>query len=243
MLVSLSPNGGAFACVPGETGGRHLASRYLTLGMALACGPAAQAAMVFDELASGDLSNNPAQPTMLAVDLGSTFVHATCSSRDRDYFTLRLPPGTAIVSIKLQRCDGVEATFLGLQAGDAFTERPDQADLSRTLGYATFFRSDVDVDLLQRLSQAPHAIGFSGPLVGKDFTFWVEQKSTSPVSYELEFTVVRIPAPGVGLLGAVGLGLGIWSNRRVRASHRRVEANRSPFAAFAEVGRPRSVNG
>lgn len=186
------------------------------LSLALAVTSATHAMVVFDELASGDLSNNPGQPTLLAVDLGSNFLSATASSRDRDYFTLRLPPGAALASLLLRTSNGVEATFLGLQAGNSFTEPPELANLSRTLGYTTFFATDVDTDLLGRLADAPEAIGFSGPLVGRDFTFWVDQKNTSPASYGLEFVIVQIPSPGPWAVALSCLGVTLGSRRRAR---------------------------
>lgn len=190
----------------------------LGIAIALAASSASQAATYFDELASGDLSNNPALPTLLAVDLGSNFVSASASAQDRDYFTLRLPPGHALGAILLRKSDGVEATFLGLQSGSIFTEPPELANLSRTLGYTEFFGHDVNADLLPMLAHAPEAIGFSGPLVGRDFTFWIEQKNTSPATYDLEFVIVQIPSPGAWVLAASGLGLSLWSGRRSRPS-------------------------
>lgn len=193
-------------------------TQYLGIALALSAASSAHALIYFDELASGDLSNIPALPSLLAVDLGSNFVSASASAQDRDYFTLRLPPGCALGSILLRKSDGVEATFLGLQSGSAFTEPPELANLSRTLGYTEFFGHDVNADLLPMLADAPEAIGFSGPLVGRDFTFWVEQKNTSPAAYDLEFVIVQIPSPGAWALAASGLGLSFWTGRRSRAS-------------------------
>lgn len=184
---------------------------------AFASASLSSAMMIFNELASGDLSNNAALPTFLPVDLGSNFLFGTVSSQDRDYFTLRLPPGTALASILLRQSDGVQDTFLGLQAGSSFTEPPQAANLTRTLGYTTFFPSDVNTDLLPRLADAPEAIGFSGPLAGIDFTFWVEQKHTSPAAYDFEFIIVGIPSPGAWVLGLAGLGMSLWSTRRSRS--------------------------
>lgn len=177
---------------------------------------AAPAMLIYNELGDPDLSNIAAHPTNLVVDLGSNFLHASVSSKDRDYFTLRLPPGAALASILLRRSDGVEATFLGLQAGTAFTEPPEFANLTRTLGYTEFFAPDVNADLLAKLADAPEAIGFAGPLAGSAFTFWVEQKNTSPAAYDLEFIIVQIPSPGAWVLALAGLSVSLWSNQRSR---------------------------
>lgn len=193
---------------------------HLGIAMVCAASSAAQAVTFFDELASGDLSNNPAVPSLLAVAQGSNFISASVSARDRDYFTLRIPPGFALASILLRKSDGVEATFLGLQSGSVFTEPPELANLSRTLGYTEFFGHNVNVDLLPMLADAPEAIGFSGPLIGRDFTFWVEQKNTSPAAYDLEFVIVQIPSPGAWALGLAGLGVSLWSGRRSRGPAR-----------------------
>lgn len=194
-----------------------MAVQHLGFALALAHALAAQGVIYFDELASGDLSNNPGSPTLLVVGLGSNFVSASVSSRDRDYFTLQLPPGLGLAAVMLRRSDGVEATFLGLQAGEVFTEPPDFANLSRTLGYTEFFAPDVNTDLMPRLAAAPEAIGFSGPLAGFALTFWVEQRNTSPAIYELEFVTVQIPSPGPVALAITGLAASLWTGRRTRA--------------------------
>jgi hypothetical protein len=176
------------------------------------------AGLIYNELGDSDLSNLASSPTVLAVDFGSNFLSASASSQDRDYFSLRLPPGSILAAIMLRRSDGVEATFLGMQQGQVFSEPPHAADLARTLGYAEFFASDVSTDLLTKLAAAPDAIGFSRPLVGADFTFWVEQKNTSPATYDLEFVIASIPSPGAWVLTAAGLGVGLWSGRRNRST-------------------------
>lgn len=199
------------------------------LALCLLVVPVAQGMVIFDELSKGDLSNDPGLPTLMTVGLGSSVVSATVSSRDRDYFTLRLPQGAALSGVWLRRSDGVEATFVGVQAGAVFTEPPESADLRRTLGYTEFFAPDVNTDLLAKLADAPGAIGFAGLLMVGDFTFWVEQKNTSPALYEFEFVIVQIPSPGGWGVVLAGVGIGCGIRRRRAGMGRNAERVWNPF--------------
>ncbi len=168
---------------------------------------ATRATLIFNELASGDLSSNPLSPTALLVGLGSNWINASVDKLDRDYFSITLPPGASLTGIILRASVGSEATFLGLQPGAAFTEPPDAAQLHNLLGYASFFGKDVGTDLLPTIASAADAIGFRTPLEGITFTFWVEQFNPAPASYELEFVVGDASIPSPGSLAYIAAGV------------------------------------
>jgi len=164
----------------------------------------ASAMLIFNELASGDLSSNPLNPTKLNVDVGSNFIDGSVDAKDRDYFTLTLPVGAHLTAIILRASSGSDATFLSFQSGATFTEPPGGADLRNLLGYASFFHSDIGTDLLQTLGSASEAIGFKDSPSGETFTFWVDQSNPAPANYNFEFVIASdIPSPGtVAMLAA-----------------------------------------
>lgn len=189
--------------------GRMLLPIVLLLGTAAP----ANAMLIFNELAEGDLSSNPLDPTSLNVDLGSNFIDGSVDARDRDYFTLRLPPGSRLAAIILLASSGSDATFLSFQAGESFTEPPAGADLRNLLGYASFFHTDIGTDLLQTVGSASEAIGFKESPSGNTFTFWVEQSNPAPANYKFEFVIASdIPTPPASL-ALVAMGFG-WTRRK-----------------------------
>jgi hypothetical protein len=191
--------------------------------------PSAHGSLVFNELAYGDLSNDPLAPTALSLDLGGNWIMGSVDRRDRDYFSLKLPEGCVLAAVVLRASVGSEATFLCLQSGPRLTEQPDAVSLENLLGYASFFSFDVGTDLLPRLGQASAAIGFKGRLSGDVYTFWLEQASTAPTWYELEFVVeTSIPSPGMGAIASAALGAGAVRRRRRQAFR---EAYQSPPSA------------
>lgn len=182
-----------------------------------AAASSSRAMLIFDELASGDLSSNPLLPTLLHVDLGSNFIDGSVDRNDRDYFTLALPTGAHLTAIILRASSGSEATFLSLQSGSIFTEPAAGTDLRNVLGYVSFFHSDVGTDLLQSLGSASDAIGFRGFPDGEMFTFWIDQSSLSPANYRLEFIVAQnIPSPGTIAMMAAAVIMVIPRSRRSR---------------------------
>ncbi|MBX3379012.1 MAG: hypothetical protein KF805_02870 [Phycisphaeraceae bacterium] len=185
-----------------------------SLSVAAAAFPAS-AMLIYDETASGDLSSNPLLPTPLSLDLGSNFIDGSVDSRDRDYFTLTLPPGTHLAAIVLLASSGSEATFLSFQSGATFTEPAGGADLRNLLGYASFFHSDIGTDLLQSLGSASDAIGFNGSPTGEIFTFWIDQASPTAANYKFEFLVASdIPTPGTFAILATAIVIALPRNRR-----------------------------
>lgn len=190
----------------------------LAFSVAIAAATSSSNAMlIFDELASGDLSSNPLLPTLLHGDVGSNFIDGSVASNDRDYFTLVLPAGTHLTAIILRASSGSDATFLSLQSGSIFTEPAAGTDLRNVLGYVSFFHSDVGTDLLQSLGSASDAIGFKDSPEGEMFTFWIDQLSPSPANYRFEFIIAEdIPSPGTIAMMAAAMIMVIPRSRRNR---------------------------
>jgi hypothetical protein len=59
------------------------------------------------------------------------------------------------------------------------------------------------------------AIGFTPPLTGSDYTFWIQQFNAQPFGYSFNFVVAPEPDTGV-LLSAGMLGLLGFARRRGR---------------------------
>src|SRR5947208_7419755 len=81
--------------------GRRLA---VLLATAYLSGVAAYGSVIYDENASGDLSDSGLSPTLLTVSVGSSQIFGVTGNRtgfDRDYFTITVPTGAVLTSIVL----------------------------------------------------------------------------------------------------------------------------------------------
>lgn len=91
---------------------------------------ASRAVVAHDEAASGDLSNDRSQPTLVPLALGTNSVVASMAQFDEgmdlDYMRINLPAGTTLTAILLEKFDGPNETgFIGVQAGTTVNVDPD----------------------------------------------------------------------------------------------------------------------
>ena len=162
---------------------------------------------------SGDLSNDRSQPTLVPLALGTNSVVASMGlfddGMDLDYMRINLPAGTKLTGILLEKFDGPDETgFIGIQAGTTFTVDPDQAFsmVGSLLGWAHFGPGNADVigqNILPHLGQGQGAIGFTGPLTGPSYSFWIQQTG-QPTNYQLGFVVAPVPEPATISLSPAG---------------------------------------
>lgn len=190
----------------------HSASLHIYIGVksftlaALLMGPTlACSAVIWDEAIHGDLSNNHLAPDTLTVGIGSNLLIGSTGNYDRDYFHFSLQPGMALTAIIL--VDYVSEdhyAFIAIQEGTFITEDPENPDVGNLLGWTLFGPHLIGQDLLAPMGQGYGAIGFTPPLTGSDYAFWLQQTG-DPTDYVLDFQIVPEPSTWIALLSLAGL--------------------------------------
>lgn len=174
--------------------------------------------ILYEEAVSGDLSGNHLAPTNLNPSLGDNVIIGTTGFTDRDIFHLHLAFGMKLTKVVVNAyVSNDAASFLGLQAGSILTEDPDNnPNPANLLGYCLWGTGDEGFDLLPRMASQGGTIGFSIPLTGSDYTFWLQQGG-DPTYYEVNFVTTPEPATLSLAVGIAGLKL---RRRRDRKSIR-----------------------
>lgn len=198
--------------------------KILTQGISVAvlCGNAiaAQAAMVWDEAANGDLSGNGLSPTTLTLAAGSNTVLGTTGvpgngsgGIDRDYFSFTVPTGMYLASIILRPETNVigGVSFAAMQVGPQVTVNPDTGSpITSLLWYGHYDTSLTGADIL----------GYLGPgsLPAGTYSMWVQDTGGGSTDYGFDLNVAPVPLPGAAGLLISGLaGLGVLRRRRAAA--------------------------
>lgn len=170
------------------------------------------------EFVSGDLSDDPAQPTVIAVDAGDNRIGGQTIDfpTDADIFTLVVPPGLEITTVSLTEfrllsspSDG--GSLVALEAGGQITDLNSSENLRGFVIAGVASGTQVGDDLLDDLG--------GGTLGAGEWTFWV-QNTGSVTEYELNAFAeaatlppvdpgprVTVPVPGLGPAGLAVLML------------------------------------
>ena len=153
----------------------------------------------FDEATSGDISNDAASPTSLALGNGSNVLSGSVvggDSSDIDYLTINVPDGHVLSAADLISYEsGNQISFIGLQAGNTFTESPQDTEVGNLLGFTLFGTPNVGSDILQGIGAGDGAQGFSGSLDAGDYTFWIQETSPNESAYSIDLVVEPAAAP------------------------------------------------
>jgi hypothetical protein len=225
----------------------------------------ATAASLWDEVSSGgDFSNDRLVPTQIPQLQGGdnflsfkidnpTDLAVDKSNRDLDYFYVTVPENFVLNQLFLTRYvpsqgstggPSDEIAFLGMQAGEVFTEPPQPVippnttlpDPAKLLGYTLIGSTNAATiagvdgpgdDLLPSLgltgtrplqpngTPSPDPIGFAAPLPAGSYVFWAQQTALGVVDVELNFVVSRVPEPA-SVLGLLFVGVvgTSWSRKR-----------------------------
>lgn len=143
----------------------------------------------YDEAVSGDLSDDRLAPTQLPLTIGQNRLSATTGPGDLDYFTVHLPAGSELHSLVLSDYDSDDPiAFAAIQAGTIFTEPASGTDVGNLLGWVHMGQIHEGSDILDDLGMGGGAIGFTPPLSGLSYSFWVQQIGAN-ADYTLDFYV------------------------------------------------------
>src|SRR3954468_18973510 len=109
------------------------------------------AALVYDESSTGDLSNNGLNATFVSLSAGANEIRGstgkgTSTITDRDYFTVSVPVGLQLSSLVVLPGTAVSGdfSFIGLQSGSQLSVSPSTSDATGLLGWRHY--SSVDLN-------------------------------------------------------------------------------------------------
>lgn len=189
-----------------STVARHVAAA----ACALALVPAVQAATVYDESTSGDLSGNGLSPTFVSLAAGSNVVTGTTGRQngvvDRDYLTFTVPTGwqlSAITPLPGTSTVSGGLAFIGIEAGAQVTT-PVTGPATTLLGWHHYAPGDVGNNILPLIGVGTGAIGFSGALAAGTYSVWIQETGTGTVPYVMAFTLSAVPEPAPAWLMLAG---------------------------------------
>lgn len=188
--------------------------RFAIFGALFACLGSAQAQILWNESVNGDLSGDRLNPTNLSFAAGNNRILGTMGSTDKEYVHFTLAPGMAlsqIIVVDYQSGDPI--SFIGVQAGNTFTEPASGTEVANLLGYTLFGTDHIGTNILPAMGTGSGSMGFTPPLTGSDYTFWIQQTGDT-TTYDLNF-VTTVPEPGTLSLG-VGAALLLLKRRRAR---------------------------
>jgi hypothetical protein len=165
---------------------------------------AANAAVIYNESVSGDLSNSGLTPTGLTVSIGSNQIFGTTgadTAPDRDYFKFTVPVGLVLSAITIlpgtQNLGPNGDSFFGVEAGPQVTVPVLPADATGLLGWIHYDAGDVGTNILPEMGASDFgATGFKPPLPSGTYSFWLQEGNVGTVPYGLDFTITAAPEPG-----------------------------------------------
>jgi hypothetical protein len=200
-----------------------LAGLVLSLGV-----PAWVFAADHNEAADGDLSDDPVNPTPLAIDAGANVItgQATDSPLDLDIITLNVPDGLEVTVIELTQFELISSPsdggmLVALEEGSQITDLNSSAALRGFVIAGVAPGTQPGDDLLDDLGGAPLDAGA--------WTIWM-QNTGSVTEYQLTVTAEAVapptgpagtatPVPTLDKLGllALLLGMGLIAVRALRS--------------------------
>jgi hypothetical protein len=199
----------------------HKLASLLCLAVVLSLAGNGFAAVVLDESVGGDVSGDPQAPTPLNLALGTNSFLATMPADDVDFITVNVPAGGQLSGLIMAGYSGIdEISFIAVGAG---TQMPVEAltnyDPTGLLGYTHFGPGSFDLgtDMLPILGGGNFGVpGFDIPLPSGNYTFWMQQESSTDTGYQLDFMVTAVAEPASAvLLVLASFFFGVAPRRRV----------------------------
>jgi len=135
----------------------------------------------YDESINGDLSDDATQPTALTLSVGNNTIGACVQGTplDVDYFTFEVPVDYVLSAIELTDYTGAGPAFLGIQAGNTFTEPRTGTMVENLLGGIIYGTGNVGTDILPAIGILTDAMGFTGALPAGQYTIWLNETSSN----------------------------------------------------------------
>jgi hypothetical protein len=185
----------------------------LSVGVVGTLAAQSAAAVLHNESVNGDITGDRFNPLAFVLSPGSNTITATSVAGDREYVRLTVPAGMTLSGVVVDAFSGgVNVSFIGVQQGNTMTVDPLAPSAATLLGYAHFGAGNIGSNILPDIAAGPGSIGFTPPLNAANYTFWIQETSTTASTYTLDFVVV----PGPGMAGAAVVMLGCVGIRRGR---------------------------
>lgn len=168
---------------------------------------AANAATLWNEAVSGDLSGNNNAPTLVTFSSGTNTIMGTMGRDpgdsiplDRDIFTFTIEPGYQLNAIDVITFSPLGRSFYAIAPGTSISLTDPSGHLSNTLVTGLY-------DILAPMAAGSYsgATGITNPLGPGTYTAWF-QEVASVVTYRMDYQIAAVPEPSHGLLLLVGAG-------------------------------------
>ena len=174
-----------------------LMKRAVFLFCVLGVGTIANAQIIWDESGNGDLSNDRFFPSNIALNSGTNRILASSGPNDLEYVHFHLGAGMQLDAIvPLAYAGSDQVAFIGVQAGSTFTEPASGTNVANLLGWALWGpgMGNMNTNILPVIGSGSGAQGFTGPLTGSDYTFWI-QNTGSDFTWDMDFHTSIVPEP------------------------------------------------
>ena len=151
-----------------------------------------ESSAAFDEAVDGEISDDAASPTVLAVAPGSNLLNGSVVAGDIDYVTVTVPEGYELSALTLAEYESAnDLSFIAIQAGSEFTEgpSPQDTDVANLLGFTLFGTDTLGTDILPAIGAAEDTQGFAGALGSGDYTFWIQETADGVSSYSFDLNI------------------------------------------------------
>jgi hypothetical protein len=172
------------------------------------------AALIWVESANGDLSDNNNFPTALTFSVGTNLITGTMGADagegiplDRDFFTFTLTSGQSLSSITVLTYLPAGQSFYAIGSGATI-------DIANATNHLSNVLINSTGNYLPTLAAGAYSggTGLSNPVGPGTYIVWF-QELASVVNYSMAYEV--IPEPSVSLCALAGMGLFLFSHRRL----------------------------
>jgi len=157
-----------------------------------------RAAVVWDESVNGNLSTDPAAPTVIVFSAGSNIVNGSCgniNAQTRDYMTFTVPAGYTLTALNLLVYTPENTGFCAVNGGNT-SIIPGNPTIGFWMAGIHVVPGLLNTDLFDAMSTASVTTEAlpSSQLDPGDYTLIIQQTSPLITTYSFEF-VLQAPVP------------------------------------------------